>query len=364
MSQSDESDDKQFEPSQKKLDDARKKGEIPRSADLNTAASYAGFSLVALSIGWAILSDMTSILAKILGDASSLSADFFSGGQQPILGRLMAQIGWTMLPWFLVPALIVVLLILVQHSFVVVPSKLRPKLSRISVISNAKNKFGRSGLFEFAKSSVKLIIFSGFLGLFLSTKAPEIVMSVNLAPALVTTVMLRLVMRFIFLILLVALVIGAFDFVWQKLEHIRKHRMSRQEVVDEFKQTEGDPIVKQQRRQRAQEIALNKMLSDVPFADVVIVNPTHYAVALKWSRDPGSAPVCVAKGVDEIAARIREIALESAIPIHSDPQTARGLFASIEIGSQIQLEHYAAVAAAIRFAENVREKAKGRKWNA
>ena len=105
---------------------------------------------------------------------------------------------------------------------------------------------------------------------------------------------------------------------------------------------------------------MNKMLADVPTADVVIVNPTHFAVALKWDRSAGSAPVCVAKGVDEIAARIRELASEHAVPLHSDPATARALHASVEIGSEIAPDHYRAVAAAIRFAENIRQKAKSR----
>ena len=162
--------------------------------------------------------------------------------------------------------------------------------------------------------------------------------------------------------MLVSAAIGAVDFMWQKAEHIRKNRMSRKELVDEAKQQEGDPHMKGQRRQRAQEIAMNQMLGDVPGADVVIVNPTHYAVALKWSRLPGAAPECVAKGVDQIAFRIREIAEEAAVPIHSDPPTARALFAMVEIGQEVHPEHYQAVAAAIKFAEAMRAKSATRGW--
>ena len=157
--------------------------------------------------------------------------------------------------------------------------------------------------------------------------------------------------------LLVALALGSVDFLWQRAEHIRKNRMSRKEMMDELKQSEGDPFIKQQRRQRGQEIATNKMLQDVPTADVVIVNPTHYAVALKWDRSQAMAPICVAKGVDEIAARIREIAVENAVPMHSDPPTARALHADVELGQEISQHHYRAVAAAIRFAEEIRKKA-------
>ncbi|PSL15720.1 EscU/YscU/HrcU family type III secretion system export apparatus switch protein, partial [Shimia abyssi] len=120
----------------------------------------------------------------------------------------------------------------------------------------------------------------------------------------------------------------------------------------------GDPHIKQQRRQRAQEIATNQMLSDVPSADVIIVNPTHYAVALKWNRAPGEAPVCVAKGVDEVAKSIRECAHDAGVPIKSDPPTARALHAIVEIGHEVPPDLYRPVATAIRFAEAMRQKAK------
>jgi flagellar biosynthetic protein FlhB len=118
--------------------------------------------------------------------------------------------------------------------------------------------------------------------------------------------------------------------------------------------------MKQERRQRAYDIAMNQMMADIPEADVVIVNPTHYAVALKWDRARGTAPKCVAKGVDEIAAKIREIAAEHGVALHSDPPTARAIHATVEIGDEIRPEHYRAVAAAIRFAEAMRKKARRR----
>jgi flagellar biosynthetic protein FlhB len=129
-----------------------------------------------------------------------------------------------------------------------------------------------------------------------------------------------------------------------------------------MKEAEGDPHLKQHRRMRAQELAMNQMMADVPGADVVIVNPTHYAVALAWDRGPGSAPVCVAKGRDQVAARIRETARQAGVPVHADPPTARALFATVEIGAQIAPEHYRPVAAAIRFAEAMRRKARQRGW--
>lgn len=362
MSESSESDDKQYEPTQRKLDEARKKGDIPRSADLNTAAAYAGFIIVAYSIGSASLAGLASDLAGLLRNANELSSELFAGGQQAILGGAISRVIWNTAPWFAIPAIAVVLVVITQQSFVVAPTKIQPKLSRISILANAKNKFGRQGWFEFFKSATKLTIFSGFLGYFLFGKTDEIVATAYLGSTLATSIMLKMSLSFVVVILAVAAAIGVIDFLWHQAEHLRKNRMSRQEVVDEAKQMEGDPHLKQKRRQKAQEIALNKMLSDVPTADVIIVNPTHYAVALKWSREAGSAPICVAKGVDQIAARIREIANNSAVPIHRDPVTARDLHAALNVGDQIRPEHYAAVAAAIRFAENMRTKMKNPGW--
>lgn len=356
MSAGSEDDDKQFEPTQKKLDDARKKGDIPRSTDLNTAASYAGILLVSAAIGAGTMNSFGELLANILGNSDRISEAFFQDSAHAMSGGMISILATSIGPWFLFPGLIVLLTILAQRSFVVAPDKLAPKLSRISPLSNAKNKFGRNGLFEFGKSFVKLLIYSIILGLFLKNKLPEILGTVHLSPAMATSVLLRLVVEFLSIILIIALSIGAVDFMWQKAEHTRKNMMSRKELTDEAKQSEGDPHVKQQRRQKGYEIAMNQMLADVPKADVIIVNPEHYAVALKWDRMAGGAPVCVAKGVDEIAARIREAATEAAVPIHRDPPTARMLFANVEIGQEIWPDHYEAVAAAIRFAEKLRRK--------
>lgn len=354
-------DDKQFEPTQKKLDDARKKGEVPRSTDLTTAAAYGGFLAVAMALGASILGQLGTTLQDLISRSPELATEVFAGGIQPVFAGLLRDVSSSVAAWFAIPMMSVLAMIVVQKTFVVSPSKLQPKLNRISLISNAKNKFGRKGLFEFVKSLVKLVVFSAILGVFLINLSAEIVTSAMLGPAQIVAILGQISMSFIAIILLVTTVIGVVDFSWQKAEHIRKNRMSRKEMVDEAKQMEGDPFIKQKRRQKAQEIATNQMLSDVPGADVVIVNPEHYAIALKWSRAQGSAPICVAKGKGEIAARIRELANENAIPIHRDPPTARALFALVDLGAPIQPEHFKAVAAAIRFAEEMRIRMKGKK---
>ena len=357
MSAEDDDSDKPYEPSQKKLDAARANGDVPRSADITTAASYGGFLLAALAFGPASLIGLGTSLEVFLDQADTLSTAVFDGAAAPFGGGAMIAIATDLAPWFAIPAALALLSVLAQRGMIFAPSKLEFKLSRINPIAALGHKFGRSGLFEFGKSLLKLGVYGTVLMLYLNTQLPRIIAAANLTAAMVTVELLQLCVGLLLIVLAISLAIGTLDLVFQVFDHNRKNMMSRQELIDEHKESEGDPHIKQQRRQRAVEIAMNKMLSEVPKADVIIVNPTHYAVALKWDRKSARAPVCIAKGVDEIAARIREIAATSVIPIHSDPATARALYATVNVGEEIKRDHYRAVAAAIRFAEMIRKRA-------
>ena len=358
MSEDTEASEKQFEPTQKKLDDAREKGEIAKSTDVTTAAAYAGLLLIGMTIGGQVMLNLGTSLAAILSQADEIGVLIFDGSAQPMQGGIIRAVMVNTAPWFGLPALLAVLSIIAQRAFVVTTSKIEPKLNRISLISGIKNKFGRQGLFEFAKSFAKLTIYATIMGLFLRSQLERIVASMYQPPGIVVAILGKILLELMAIVVVVAIVLGGADYLWQRAEHIRKNRMSRKDMTDEMKQSEGDPMMKQQRRMKGQAIAMNKMLAEVPTADVVIVNPTHYAVALKWDRASKTAPICVAKGVDESAAKIREIAFENAVPVHSDPPTARALHAGVEIGQTIDPEHYRAVAAAIRFAETMRSKAR------
>ena len=362
MAGQDDSADKSQEPTQRKLDEARKKGEIPRSPDLLTACAYLGLLLGAAALGPDALMRFAEALMPLIEQPDRLDALFFDGGAAAPAGGLVISVVSPLLPLLAVPAGCVLLALFAVRGVLFTPSKLTPKVSRISPIQTAKQKFGPSGLFEFAKSFVKLLVYSVILGLFLQHELGLIAGSVRGTAAEVTALMLQLMLQFLMIAVIVAAVIGAIDVAWQHADHRRRNRMSMKEVRDEFKEAEGDPFFKQKRRSRAQELALQHMMAEVPRADVVIVNPTHYAVALRWDRAPGAAPVCVAKGVDESALRIRAVAQEAGVPIHSDPPTARALHATVELGDQIAPEHYRAVAAAIRFAEDMRRRARQRGW--
>ncbi|RUS59759.1 flagellar biosynthesis protein FlhB [Pseudorhodobacter sp. E13] len=355
MSDEEDGAEKEHEASQKKLDDARQKGEIPRSADLISAASYAGFLLAATALGGSALLAAGEGATSLLGHSDHLAKVLLAGAGHGV-GSLFGAIVLPLAPFFLLPALAAMLMMIAQRAMLFTPSKLAPKLSRISPISGFKNKFGRKGLFEFVKSFVKLTVISCLLFGFLMRESEDFIGMIYLTPGVSTAMLMGKIMGFLTLIVLIALTIGGIDYFWQRAEHLRSNRMSRKDMMDEHKNSEGDPHMKAKRRQRGQEIANNRMLGDVPKADVIIVNPTHYAVALKWDRKSGRAPICLAKGVDEIAARIREKAIEAGIPLHSDPPTARLLHASLEIGDEVHPDHYRAVAAAIRFAEAMRKK--------
>nr|WP_205911765.1 flagellar type III secretion system protein FlhB [Rhodobacter sp. SGA-6-6] len=342
--------EKEYAPSERRLTRAREEGDVARSEDLQASAGLAGLVLaLMLAGGWAVAR---------AGQAGMVLLDqpdrLTQAGATALSLRMIAPFAALLL----LPAAAVLLWLVASRSLIFAPTKLAFKGSRLSILSNARQKFGRAGLIDFAKRFAKMLAVAGLLAWFLSREMPAVMSSAAMEPGPLVALMARQLQGFLILFLAVSLAFGLADFLWQKLEFARRHRMTRKEMTDEMKESEGDPHFKADRRRRAQEIATNRMLADVPKADVVIVNPTHYAVALKWARGKEAAPRCVAKGTDEIAARIRERAQENGVPIRRDPPTARTLFATVEIGREIRPEHYAAVAAAIRFADAMRRKAR------
>lgn len=357
MDQQTDQSSKTHEATQHKLNEARKKGELARSADLNTAASYAGFLAVALIGGAASIDSLGTTMMVMLDQSVPLSKYLADGSGESYLGELLKDLSSSLMTWFLIPAGFVLLSAFSQRSIVFASSKLTPKLSRISLVQNVKNKYGPSGLFEFFKSFLKLLCFSVTLVAYLMFRIPEITGIVNASPMVAATLFAQVLIEFFLIVVIVSALIGVLDYAWQYYDHLKRNRMTYKEIKDENKEQEGDPYLKQERRQRGTRIAQQQIAASVSTADVVIVNPTHYAVVLKWSREPGTAPQCVAKGVDHMAQAIKELAINHSVPIKSDPPTARALFATTDVGQEVDQRHYHAVAAAIRFAENIRKKA-------
>ena len=352
--------EKAHDPTPQKLEEARRKGDVPRSTDVTAAAAYLGFLVALLGGGGLMLERGATALVVFLAEPDRLTGKILGPGGPALAGGILGEVAVALAPVFLVPIAAVVLALVAQRAVTVSGEKLMPKANRLSLLKNFKDKFGPSGLVNFAKSTAKLVTIATVLALMMRGEIGRMIGAVRAEPRIVAGVMVELLVSLLIATAIIATAIAGIDLAWQHFDHRRKLRMSHQELREEFKQSEGDPHVKAQRRSRAEAIATNRMLLDVPGADVVVVNPTHYAVALKWSRAPGSAPVCVAKGVDGVALKIRERAEASGVPIHSDPPAARALHATVEIGREIRPEHYKAVAAAIRFADRMRRAARRR----
>ncbi len=355
-----DSGEKSHEPTQKRLEDARRKGDIAKSADVTTAAGYLGLFLCLTAAGGGLAQASGEALARLIDQADALAPTVLGPGGAALAARAVSAAVLPLLPIILLPAALVLLALFGQNAFVFAPDKIKPKGSRLSPLSNAKQKYGLQGLVEFAKSAAKLTAVSATLLFVLSGEADRLVGAVRAAPAAAAALMGIVLIKLLSGVMLIALVVASVDYFWQRHLLQRRLRMSHKELRDEVKDSEGDPALKAQRRQRGVDIATNRMLADVPTADVVIVNPTHFAVALKWSRTPGSAPVCVAKGQDEVAARIRDRAAEAGVPIYRDPPTARSIHAVVKVGEMIRPEMYRAVAAAIHFSETMRTRARQR----
>ena len=347
----DEQDDKPFDPSEQKLRRARDQGDIPRSTEANVALMYLG-AWLAFGVGAAFaVRHWLSMASRAMGaegwPLNSVAA---------LAAGISIYAGVALVALAAVPAVIMVIGLIGQRALVFAPAKLAPDPNRVNPIRNFGQKFGKSGLVTFAISLAKValvtiggwFLFSALMGRLAATMRGTGTAWAAGLPLILGQVLV--------MALAISVVFAGVDTLWKRHEHRQKNRMSRKEMEDEYKESEGDPHLKAARRQRAVDIAMQQMLADVDRADVVIVNPTHYAVALEWKRGSGRAPVCLAKGVDEVAARIRERATRNRVPIWSDPPCARALHATVKIGAEIPPDQFAAVAAAIRFAQGLRDK--------
>jgi flagellar biosynthetic protein FlhB len=352
--------EKVFDPTPQKLAEARRKGDIPRSSDVTAAATYLALLAVIGTIGALALDRAASVLMVFVAQPDRLEGRILGPGGPRLGGSILVEALAALAPFFLVPIAAVLVSLFAQQAITFSGDKIVPKLSRLSLLANAKRKFGAAGLVEFAKAAVKLAAVAIALFVYLSRDLDRMIGAATAEAQVVGGMMMQSLVVLLTITTTIAVTIAAIDLVWQRFEHSRRLRMSYQDLREESRQSEGDPHMKAQRRSRAEAIATNRMLLDVPKADVVIVNPTHFAVALKWTRAKGTAPLCVAKGEGEVALKIREVAETAGIPLHSDPPTARALFAAVEVGREIAPEHYRAVAAAIRFSDRMRRAARAR----
>jgi flagellar biosynthetic protein FlhB len=358
----DDAAEKNHEPTPQKLEESREKGDVAKSADLGAAAAYLGLMAALLGQGEQMMRGAAEALNIFLSGPDLLEGRLLGPGGPAIAAEIIGNLASAVSPLFFVPAMAVIAAYVAQRAIAPSLTKIEPKLSRISLLSNAKQKFGVTGMVEFLKTFIKMTAVTTALAVFLSARTDYFAGMFAADARAIPREIMHIGVGLLAVICAIAAMIGFGDAAWQNFDHKRRLRMSDQEMKDEYKKSEGDPHLKYERRRRGREIATNQMLSDVPKADVVVVNPTHYAVALKWARTRGAAPICVAKGTGDVAARIREAAIRAGVPIHPDPPTARLLYAEVEIGDEIQPDHFVAVAAAIRFADQIRAQARARGW--
>jgi flagellar biosynthetic protein FlhB len=336
------------EPTPKRLQDARKKGDVAKSQEV------AG--VIVLATGTMVLALLAGPMARTLaGELSSYLAnahlaDPAALSQRGPWMRLAGAVGLVMAAPLAALLVASVLAHVVQTGGVFSAERLKPKLDKLSPVSGFKRVFGLSAAANFFKGLAKLGLVGGAAAAVVWPRRDEIMAAAGAEPAALLPQVRDIAIAVLIAALAVYALIAAADYIGQRQSFMKRQRMSRQDIKDEHKQTEGDPHVRARLRQIRQERAQRRMIAKVPEATVVVTNPTHYAVALKYEQGGGSpAPICVAKGVDATALKIREVAEEHKVPIVEDPPLARGLFATVELDQPIPPEHYQAVAKIIGY---------------
>ena len=341
-----EQDSKTEDPSQKKLEDAHKKGDVAKSQEVTTWFMLLGSGLVFATLAPMTGAGLTRELQLLVANAdqfrvgSGAFGSFFSGLAQSVLVVVLAPL--------LVLAGFAVAANLVQHRPVLSLEPIKPKWSKVSPIQGAKRLFSSEALVNFLKGLLKIAVVGTVVMLVVWPERDRLDTMLTADPALILGFFQQIGIKIFVATLAVITVIAAADFFYQRQKWWKKQMMTVRETRDEYKQQEGDPQIKGRIRQLRQERARKRMMAAVPDATVVITNPTHFAVALKYDKSMRS-PVCVAKGVDAVALRIRALAEESDVPVVENPPLARALFRSVEIDQSIPTEHFEAVAQVIGF---------------
>lgn len=341
-------------PTEKKRRESREEGQVAFSKELSSAALLAGIVLTLVATSPFILDSFRELMTNIFRQMAS--ADELSVNS---IYTLSGEIITTMLPAF-TPFLTVIVLVaifaaVVQVGIQITFKAIVPKFSKLSPLTGIKRLFSSQSLADFLKSMAKLIIV-GFVGYLtymdkiselngLSVSTPEAILKYNF------TVVAEVAGK----IVLALVAIAIFDYFYQRWHHEQQLMMTKQEVKEETKQTEGDPQLKARIRQIQREMSNARMMQEVPKADALIVNPTHFSVAVLYDRDIMAAPEVTAKGVDHMALRMRTIARENNVPILERPELARDLYANVEIGEDIPERFYKAIAEILAFVYRLRK---------
>jgi len=334
------------QPSQRKLQQARRRGQVAQSREVNTWFMLMAGTGIMLFLAPAAAGRIAVTLRSFLALGHFLGP---AGIDWDAVGATIGQIGFIMLLPLLVLVLAAVGGTVIQIGLVFATEKIGVDLSRISPLAGFKRLFSLRAGVEFFKSLAKVATVATVAGWMAFPAVGQLAYMTREPVAMLPGELEKLTLRLLFGVLGVVTALAVFDYAYQRIAFMREMRMSKQEVKEESKQAEGDPVIKARLRAIRMNRARKRMMAAVPKASVVITNPTHYAVALQYEMGESGAPKLVAKGADLIALRIREIAKENNVPIVENPPLARALFASVEIDREIPPEHYKAVAEIISY---------------
>ena len=349
--ENDDHESKTEDATEKRVADAVDKGNVPAAREATLFGSIAGI-LAALSLlgGWMVTS-LGGTLQNALSHSGTLRIDDREAAAAFLL-ILLRDSGAPLLAMMGVIAAGSLVASLLQNVPSVSGDRIAFKVSRISPIAGWKRLFGRSGWVEFLKSVIKLAAVSVILWVMFKKDVPRFVATLITDPGLLPRLLLDLSTGTLIPLLVLSFLLAMADLVWSRFRWRRDLRMTKQEVKEEMKEADGDPYIKSRIRAMARQRSSRRMLEKLPQASMVITNPTHYAVALRYRREDGGAPVVVAKGVDVMALRIREIATAHDVPLIENRPLARSLYDQVEIDSQIPAEFYRAVAEIIHYLNN------------
>jgi len=331
------------EPTSRKLSDARKKGQIAKSQDLSGAVSLLGAIIIFMALGSSVGAMFAGILRRTM--AGEISADIRSTETIYAATKSVAyEAIVTVAPIMGLAAIAAYLGGFLQVGWLISGEPIRPKFNKLSPIAGIKRIVGIRALVKTIVNSLKLVVMVIVATLFIISNLDAIAAMPRLTPLMALTNVLRLVFTLAIILIMLLICIAIIDYIYQKWQHTKDLRMSKQEVKDERRSMDGDPMVKGKRRQMAREIVMQQIGKAVPEADVIVTNPTHFSVAIRYDPDSMGAPRVTAKGADLIALRMRQIARQNDVPIVERPPLARALYWNIDVGQEITLEHYEAVA--------------------
>lgn len=352
--QSTDESEKEFDATDAKRQQARDDGNVPQSKELNLLALILGILCAGAALKVSLGNSVFSEFSELMYHADAFAIETFEYNGQGIEKWILGILA-PLSVLFLIPASIVLVTLIAQRAISFSVKKIAIDMKKISPVENIKKRYGARGITDFLKDSLKLAFAAMMAIAFLAQLAKNYYASSAIQNGQFAQFTFDQSLLLIIWFLVFQVFLAAIDLPLQQRLHSNQLKMTREELKKEMKQSEGDPQLKQQRRQAGSKITRGQMLQNVKDATVIMVNPEHYAVALKWNPEENASPICVAKGVDHLAAKIREIALEHNVPIHRDPPSARSIYKLVEVDQEILPEHFAAVAAAINFVERVRQ---------